>query len=133
MKFVATLAIVLPSATTAFAFTPSKAGRVSTSLDASIVYFSTSTGNCQTVGEYISEAAGCSLEDIGDASTSEVLGYDSLIVGAPTWNTGADDHRSGTAWDDFLYETLPDMDLAGKKVAVYGVGDQQVRTLHITN
>ena len=27
-----------------------------------------------------------------------------IIVGAPTWNTGADEARSGTAWDDVLEE-----------------------------
>merc|ERR1712130_1023023 len=35
-----------------------------------------------------------------------------------------DEQRSGTAWDDFLYDSLPDIDLDGKKVAVFGVGDQ---------
>ena len=48
--------------------------------------------------------------------------YDSLIVGAPTWNTGADEGRSGTAWDEVL-EEIADLDLSGKKVAVFGCGD----------
>ena len=46
-------------------------------------------------------------------------------MGAPTWHTGADSERSGTAWDQWLYETLPSLDLSGKKVAVFGVGDQE--------
>jgi hypothetical protein len=25
--------------------------------------------------------------------------YESLVIGTPTWNTGADTERSGTAWD----------------------------------
>merc|ERR1712130_378941 len=75
------------------------------------VYYSTSTGNTETVAQYIADAAGCSIEDIGDASEDEVKGYDSLIVGAPTWHTGADEQRSGTAWYDFLYYTLPNIDL----------------------
>merc|ERR1719213_1190728 len=29
--------------------------------------------------------------------------FDGLICGAPTWHTGADTERSGTAWDEFLY------------------------------
>merc|ERR1712130_838543 len=89
------------------------------------VYYSTSTGNTETVAQYIADAAGCSIEDIGDASEDEVKGYDSLIVGAPTWHTGADEQRSGTAWYDFLYYTLPNIELDGKNVAVFGVGDQQ--------
>ena len=49
---------------------------------------------------------------------------DALICGAPTWHTGADEQRSGTAWDEFLYDRLPSMDLTGKKVAIFGLGDQ---------
>ena len=49
---------------------------------------------------------------------------DALICGAPTWHTGADEQRSGTAWDEFLYDRLPSLDLSGKKVAIFGLGDQ---------
>lgn len=35
-------------------------------------------------------------------STPADPSLDGLIVGAPTWNTGADEGRSGTAWDDVL-------------------------------
>ena len=92
-----------------------------------------------------------------------------LIVGAPTWHTGADSERSGTAWDEcaplpvasslprhllcsapalrtldvlfpravgrpiahphplpsrFIYGDLTGLDLKGKKVAIFGLGDQ---------
>merc|ERR1712241_706969 len=124
MKFLAILSI-LPAASTAFSVNSPNAARLSTSLDASVVYYSTSTGNTETVGQYIADAAEASLEEIGDAENDEVAGYDSLIVGAPTWHTGADEQRSGTAWDDFLYDNLPNIDLEGKKVAVFGMGDQQ--------
>merc|ERR1712157_455483 len=45
--------------------------------------------------------------------------------GAPTWHTGADEQRSGTSWDDWLYDTLPSLELEGKKVAIFGCGDQE--------
>jgi len=97
----------------------------STSLEMSTgLYYSTSTGNTETVSGYIAEATGLSAEDIGDATDDEIAGHDSLIVGAPTWHTGADEQRSGTSWDDWLYDTLPGIDVSGKKVAVFGVGDQ---------
>ncbi len=32
--------------------------------------------------------------------------YDSLIVGTPTWNTGADMERSGTGWDEIYYSEM---------------------------
>mmetsp|Transcript_57318 Transcript_57318/g.104698 ORF Transcript_57318/g.104698 Transcript_57318/m.104698 type:complete len:272 (-) Transcript_57318:279-1094(-) len=88
------------------------------------LYYSTSTGNTETVAEYIAGAAGVEdWKDIGDADDGEVEGHDSIIVGAPTWHTGADSERSGTSWDEWLYNTLPNMDLSGKKVAIFGVGD----------
>merc|ERR1719159_670898 len=61
--------------------------------------------------------------DIGDADVENIKACDSLIVGAPTWNTGADEERSGTAWDEFLYGDLTSLDLKGKKVAIFGMGD----------
>merc|ERR1719203_2340646 len=47
-----------------------------------------------------------------------------MIVGCPTWNTGADEMRSGTTWDDYL-EIIQGYDLKGKVVAVFGCGDSQ--------
>merc|ERR1719442_190792 len=88
--------------------------------------YSTTTGNTETVAGYIKDALGDAVEgpnDIADVS-GELADYDGLICGAPTWHTGADSERSGTAWDDFLYGDLASMDLKGKKVAVFGLGDQ---------
>lgn len=125
MKFSAIIASMIPVAISGFSLNANNGRAFSTSLNAgSIVYYSTSTGNTETVAGYISEAVGCDIEDIGDASADDIKSFDSLIVGAPTWHTGADQERSGTAWDDFLYQSLPDIDLDGKKVAVFGVGDQ---------
>ena len=38
---------------------------------------------------------------------------------------GADTERSGTAIDEFLYNDLPNLDLSGKTVAIFGLGDQE--------
>jgi flavodoxin I len=86
--------------------------------------YSTTTGNTETVAGYVAAATGAEMQDIGDVSPDDMLAYDCLICGAPTWHTGADSERSGTAWDDFLYGDLTSMDLSGKKVAVFGLGDQ---------
>jgi flavodoxin I len=88
--------------------------------------YSTVTGNTEAVAGYI-EAAGGTAEmvDIDDADEATCAGFDGLIVGAPTWHTGADEQRTGTGWDSFLYDTLPSWNLKGKKVAVFGVGDSQ--------
>merc|ERR1719327_78368 len=86
--------------------------------------YSTTTGNTETVAGYVAAATGAEMTDIADCSPDDLMAFDGLICGAPTWHTGADSERTGTAWDDFLYGDLTSMDLAGKKVAVFGLGDQ---------
>eukprot|EP00585_Thalassiosira_rotula_P021566 CAMPEP_0196222234 /NCGR_PEP_ID=MMETSP0912-20130531/44341_1 /TAXON_ID=49265 /ORGANISM="Thalassiosira rotula, Strain GSO102" /LENGTH=90 /DNA_ID=CAMNT_0041500971 /DNA_START=40 /DNA_END=308 /DNA_ORIENTATION=+ len=86
------LAIIATSylSKTALAFTPSGFNNVrsTTALNAKVgIYYSTQTGNTETVAGYISAAAGLEIADIGDASDDEVAGLDSIIVGAPTWHT----------------------------------------------
>ena len=51
--------------------------------------------------------------------------FDQVICGTPTWNTGADTERSGTAWDEVYYGEMGDLNLEGKPVAVFGLGDQE--------
>merc|ERR1719463_268765 len=86
--------------------------------------FSTTTGNTETVAGYIAGETGLSAVDIADLTGEGVAAFDGLIVGAPTWHTGADSERSGTAWDEFIYGDLTGLDLKGKKVAIFGLGDQ---------
>merc|ERR1712232_1400727 len=104
------------------AFAPMQQKTVSTALNAGALVYSTSTGNTETVAGYIAEAVGgVEPEDIGDADISDA---EWIIAGAPTWHTGADEQRSGTSSDDWLYDELPNIDVSGKKVAIFGVGDQ---------
>jgi flavodoxin I len=88
------------------------------------LFFSTQTGNTETVAGQIADAAGVEGSDIGEIGAEDLTGYDGLIVGCPTWNTGADEYRSGTAWDDVIDE-IKEIDLSGKPVAVFGCGDSQ--------
>ena len=37
---------------------------------------------------------------------------------------GADTERSGTGWDEVYYGEMENLQIAGKKVAVFGLGDQ---------
>merc|ERR1719181_923168 len=85
--------------------------------------YSTTTGNTETVAGYVSAKTGLDAVDIGDLDGASVAAFDGLIIGAPTWHTGADTERSGTAWDEFIYGDLESIDLSGKKVAVFGCGD----------
>jgi len=85
--------------------------------------YSTTTGNTETVAGYVGAETGLEPVDIADKDGESVAAYDGLIIGAPTWHTGADTERSGTAWDEFIYGDLTSLDLSGKKVAIFGVGD----------
>jgi flavodoxin I len=100
------------------------AARASTPEMKAALLYSTTTGNTETAAGYIAAATGLEAVDIGDVDVETIKECDSLIVGAPTWHTGADEERSGTAWDEFLYGDLTALDLKGKKVAVFGMGDQ---------
>lgn len=119
--------LAAPSVVTAFVFVGPKAGgSVFTNLDDAKIYYSTSTGNTETVASYIGTAAGIEgIDDIADASDDEINEATGLIVGAPTWHTDVDEERSGTSWDDWLYNTLPNLDISGKRVAIFGCGDSQ--------
>merc|ERR1712232_708497 len=85
------------------------------------LFFATQTGNTEEVAGLIGSATGLEASDYDGEDFSDL---DGMIVGCPTWNTGADEMRSGTTWDDYL-ETIKGYDLKGKTVAVFGCGDSQ--------
>merc|ERR1712086_743461 len=62
------------------------------------------------------------VQEIGEANLSDLNAHEGLIVGVPTWHTGADTERSGTDWDSLL-DDIKDLDLKDKPVAVFGLGD----------
>jgi len=89
------------------------------------LFFSTSTGHTEDVAGLIKAELGDSSTDpqeIADAQLDTLADYDGLIVGAPTWNTGADTERSGTGWDNLL-DDIRGLKLDGTPVAVFGLGD----------
>lgn len=90
-----------------------------------IVYGST-TGNTQDVAFLIKEKLGDKAADpieIDNCSVAAMTAYDALLVGSPTWNTGEETERSGTSWDNFLYDDMENIMLSGKPVGVFGCGD----------
>ena len=89
------------------------------------IYYATTTGKTEDVADrlhnFISSAeAPKDVSDVDDLSEFE--GLDGIICGIPTWNTGADEERSGTAWDSIL-EDIGELSLSGKKVAIFGLGE----------
>lgn len=127
------LIVTLLSGTSAWAFMPRFRGIPRSSivkLEAVGIFFGTSTGNTEDVADLLAAEFGDDAEgpfdvDTLEGSVQDNFGkYDALIVGTPTWNTGADSERSGTGWDELYYGPMQEFKLDGKKVAVFGLGDQ---------
>mmetsp|Transcript_134237 Transcript_134237/g.199742 ORF Transcript_134237/g.199742 Transcript_134237/m.199742 type:complete len:287 (-) Transcript_134237:237-1097(-) len=132
MKFQTTSILIFAQCATAFV-PRFGAPRSSLQLDAAKVgiFFGTSTGSTETVASLLAEELGSDadgpfdIEVLEGSVKSNFEKYSSLIVGTPTWNTGADVERSGTGWDEIYYGDMQELNLAGKKVAVFGLGDQE--------
>jgi len=127
--FVVTSLAYLPE-TSAFTLPSTNDCRTAVCLDmASAIVFGTSTGSTETIASLLAEnlpqvEGPFDVETIEGSVKDFFEKYDSLIVGTPTWNTDADTERSGTGWDEIYYGEMQDMNLQGKKVAVFGLGDQ---------
>ena len=89
-------------------------------------FFGSSTGNTEAIAykiaeklEEMTEEGIIEVHNIGASSPEQILKYDKIIMGIPTWNTGElqDD------WDVFL-PNIEKMDFKGKTVAMFGLGDQ---------
>lgn len=89
------------------------------------LFYGSNEGNTAGVSEQLAEIIrGMSsheveVRDIGQAAPSDLEEYDHLILGVSTWNIGElqDD------WDMF-YPDMELINLSGKKVAIFGLGDQ---------
>ncbi len=83
-------------------------------------YHTTKTG--QAVKMLVEALGEASIEKINaeTVTAEQIQSYDNLIFGVPTWFDG----ELPNYWDEFVPE-LEDMDLKGKKIAVFGNGDQK--------
>ena len=87
------------------------------------IFYGSSTGNTELAAELIKKEMGEFIEFIQDISQSEpaeLAQFDVLFLGVSTWNIGdmQDD------WAEFL-PRLEELDLTGKKVALFAQGDAQ--------
>ncbi len=89
------------------------------------LFYGSSTGNTEFVSyqmkeEFDKRAPGLvDIFNIGSSSVEQFAGYDFMICGIPTWNTG----QLQDDWAIFLPK-LESTTLKGKKIAVFGLGDQ---------
>lgn len=88
------------------------------------VFYGSSTGNTEYVADKIQALFGEELVDVHNIDSidvKDVNSYKYLIFGTSTWGMGdlQDD------WEDFL-SSLEKVNFKGKKLALYGLGDQEV-------
>ena len=87
--------------------------------------YGSNTGNTEFVAYQIKEEFDrvrpglIDIFNIGQTPPETLLKYDYLVIGVPTWNTG----QMQDDWEAFLPK-LAQLDLTGKRVAMFGLGDQ---------
>jgi len=87
------------------------------------IFYSFNSNKTAKIGEKITEAFGNkNIEAINAEDVTEDLfiKFDNIIIGVPTWFDG----ELPNYWDEFV-PALEDIDMKGKKVAIYGLGDQK--------
>ena len=85
------------------------------------IFFGSTTGTCEDLAGRIAKALGIDSADVhnvAELTAEAVNGYDRLVLGSSTWGCGdlQDDWYTGI-------ETLKQMDLSGKQVALFACGD----------
>lgn len=86
------------------------------------IYFGSTTGNTGDVADLIYEELGGRASkpvDIEHLTPGDLLGHDTLLLGIPTWNVG----EMQEDWESFG-PGLARHDLKGKRIALFGCGDQ---------
>ncbi|CAH1190484.1 flavodoxin [Paenibacillus sp. JJ-223] len=88
-----------------------------------LVAYASLTGNTEEIAELVVEGieqAGheAVLKSVTDCNAADLMDYDAFLIGVYTWG-------DGEVPDEFLdfYEELDELDLSGKRAAVFGSGD----------
>ncbi|MEM8667965.1 MAG: flavodoxin [Planctomycetota bacterium] len=85
------------------------------------MFYGSDSGNTERIADLLCEQLE-SLQltpvNIDDCTVEDMMKYDVLILGVSTWNFG----EIQASWEDKL-EDLAEQDFAGKRVAIFGLGD----------
>ena len=85
------------------------------------IIFGSTGGTTEEVAQAIAENLSCETQliDVANASIDDFKNSENIILGTSTWGEGdlQDD------WEDF-FENLDNIDFSTKKVALFGLGDQ---------
>ena len=86
------------------------------------IFYGSSGGATAEVAEMIKKRldTDANLIDIAGASPNDFMRYSHMILGTSTWGDG----DLQVDWEEF-FETFQTIDLRGKTVALFGLGDQE--------
>ncbi|WP_428354927.1 flavodoxin [Methyloprofundus sp.] len=88
------------------------------------LFYSSDTGNTECVAELMRDEIGEEIMDIHEVFKTDlqdtIIQYDFIILGVPTWYDGEMQSEWANKLDD-----LAKVDLSNRKVAIYGLGEQE--------
>ena len=96
------------------------------------LFFGTETGTTRLIAKKIQKLLGDEIAakpvNVNRTNPADFLKYDALILGIPSYGDGALPGRSAKCieanWEEFL-QSLGEVDLTGKRIALYGLGAQE--------
>lgn len=96
------------------------------------IFYGSEKGMTAAMAQVMYRVLGDEIADqpvnVNQAKVSELLQYKALILGAPSYGVGELPGRTTGSqegnWEEFLFR-LDDADLSGKRVALFGLGNQQ--------
>ncbi|MEM7335266.1 MAG: flavodoxin [Chloroflexota bacterium] len=90
------------------------------------IFYGSTTGNTEMIAEQVQSAWQNAhsetppIVNVGNmAELMKLLSYNKILVGIPTWNIG----KLQDDWE-IVYPYLDQVDLSGKTIAMFGIGDQ---------
>tara|TARA_B100000945_G_scaffold319110_1_gene325557 strand:+ start:949 stop:1461 length:513 start_codon:yes stop_codon:yes gene_type:complete len=88
------------------------------------LFFGTSTDNTKIASDYIfeyikNEGHEIDCHNIEEVDVEELLNYDNIIIGCPTWHIG----ELQEDWDA-VFSKYEKLNFTGKRAAFFGCGDQ---------
>jgi flavodoxin long chain len=86
------------------------------------LFYGSDTGNTEIIAGLIAKMIGedqVDIYDVYDCTRTSFEQYDQLIIGLSTWHDG----QLVSAFDEFIHE-FEQIDFTGRKVVLFGLGDQ---------
>lgn len=103
------------------------------------IFFGTDTGSTRRIAKTIAKHIGPEADkpvNIRTASVQDLLSFEILILGTPTYGEGELPGKSTgnqtESWEEFL-PRLVGHDFSGKKIALYGLGNQKSYGKHFAS